>query len=140
SSFSVRATLRPFHPLSFSLLLTRPPPTSTLFPYTTLFRSNSVSFFFDLLPSHAHSKTAKCDVVIPGNLFHQSSIHPQHDGRRSGINGPCGRGEMSRQRLHQSRLTRAISANHTNGFTGVYYKRQWFECFYILKRYAGSAT
>src|SRR5699024_12773741 len=44
----------PLHPPSFFFLMLRPPPTSTLFPYTTLFRSvfsiihigKKIQFFF----------------------------------------------------------------------------------------------
>src|SRR5207247_9936602 len=40
SPLSFTLTLSPPHHLLFFFLLLRPPPRSTLFPYTTLFRSN----------------------------------------------------------------------------------------------------
>src|SRR5947209_14156396 len=65
--------------LFFSLML-RPPPRSTLFPYTTLFRSGARSVLVRIL-GHRHVQVAR-DLravdqgsQIPGNLHMRSEEH-----------------------------------------------------------------
>src|SRR5690349_24660100 len=50
STCSLFLVLRPLCSLSFFFLMIRPPPRSTLFPYTTLFRSRPIRQVADALP------------------------------------------------------------------------------------------
>src|SRR5256885_11732570 len=57
--------------LRFFFLMIRRPPRSTLFPYTTLFRSNTASYLAELLdvfPTEA-KVTKHWPDIVPGRLF-----------------------------------------------------------------------
>src|SRR5205085_9867935 len=60
-----------FSPRFFFLLL-RPPPTSTLFPYTTLFRS--------LTTTITHDSVGQVTSTATGSVFEQRFVHDP-DGR-----------------------------------------------------------
>src|SRR5205085_4022491 len=67
--------------LFFSLLLRLPPPTSTLFPYTTLFRSHTYDFMFiDCPPAlswltlNAFTASETVIVVVSPGYFELDSI------------------------------------------------------------------
>src|SRR5438445_7318868 len=78
------------HASSVFLLLIRPPPRSTLFPYTTLFRSAP-----DLL----------CGPVVRRYL--------RHDVPRRGAERPHGCAERAR-RLDQDRKSTRLNSSHAN--------------------------
>src|SRR3712207_8391536 len=55
-------------------LMIRRPPRSTLFPYTTLFRSKSLYGFADF---QFTEQLARCRIVsIHGNVVHEFARHP----------------------------------------------------------------
>src|SRR5260221_6163247 len=71
--------------LSFFFLMIRRPPRSTLFPYTTLFRSPSVSW--KCMPSDRHRVVSgrypgQITVLVPIMLFVRGSVRLPPDGDR----------------------------------------------------------
>src|SRR5947209_19491703 len=82
------STLHTFHtrvyllPSLFFFLMIRPPPSSTLFPYTTLFRSNDMAWNRGrpYLPtgvsgSFANSFPSRCKIKPPRPLSKRSEEH-----------------------------------------------------------------
>src|SRR5690606_41760145 len=69
--------------LHIFFLLIRRPPTSTLFPYTTLFRSSSSGPWTAGAPSCAASRTIRCSVSRCAAVVYRSSIGGRHSGRPS---------------------------------------------------------
>src|SRR5262249_62399033 len=78
--------LRSFAPLPFPLffLMTRPPPRSTLFPYTTLFRSHAAHALPPGHPAHDKIKAAAASAafICVGETCSLPVSDPE-EGRRS---------------------------------------------------------
>src|SRR5206468_10172295 len=60
-------------PISFFFLMIRRPPRSTLFPYTTLFRSEAISFFQEELD--LRSQLARPSSPVPEHHLHLASTY-----------------------------------------------------------------
>src|SRR5699024_12113542 len=79
---------------STSFLFILPPPTSTLFPYTTLFRSQGRRFFLEGDPAggqggqahhadadgHAHHSQERVDPQMEGGQVEHGGVGPPDDG------------------------------------------------------------
>src|SRR5207237_10594532 len=64
------------------LFMLRSPPTSTLFPYTTLFRSCSFFHFF-LLPVCSRHAVLRAESAHRHRGCAESSVHQRRDSKRS---------------------------------------------------------
>src|SRR5690242_21076220 len=78
---------------SFSLLILRPPPTSTLFPYTTLFRSAEPASGPCPGPDHPRARPPGCD----------------RHGQRTGVRQPDLRPVVLRSEEHTSELQSLVN-------------------------------
>src|SRR2546421_8848797 len=89
-SFNLPSLL--FHVIFFFFLMIRRPPRSTLFPYTTLFRSRDGTADLRrpraLVESRLQGRTAARELLRAGRHPHplrQESDHGQGDQRRDGV-------------------------------------------------------
>src|SRR5687768_18012654 len=71
----------------------RPPPRSTLFPYTTLFRSQSPQRNADILPhavQHAHGPHVPCVLDGQRDAAHGPAARPRRDRKSTRLNSSHG--------------------------------------------------
>src|SRR2546429_7207565 len=97
TSLSIREPAGVLHLFFFFFLMIRRPPRSTLFPYTTLFRSHrSSELRFELIPAHhlRRGKQSPCRAVLllGFGLFRRLDDvrHPDRDRKSTRLNSSHG--------------------------------------------------
>src|SRR5687768_18242876 len=86
----------------------RRPPRSTLFPYTTLFRSNQKNSHQDKV-KHATKNDAR---QSNGNEDQRCQCSSKHWRRHTPSTSPCRNGDRGRQRIPKDRKSTRLNSSH----------------------------
>src|SRR5206468_11460219 len=88
-------------------LMLRPPPTSTLFPYTTLFRSGPAGLAAAVYGASEGLRTVMIEMEAPGGQAGMSSRIENYLGFPSGLSG----GDLARRAVADRKSTRLNSSH-----------------------------